>query len=109
MYEPEALAFEKPSRDLEDEYRRKVRMFEHCWLITLRGRMLRDLPPAYLSSAKAAAEKARQNNISEVRAVKRITIRTPSTSKPRMPAIQMLKPSRVSESRANSRQPSNQF
>ena len=36
---------EKPSRDLEDEYRRKVRMFEHCWLITLRGRMLRDVDP----------------------------------------------------------------
>ena len=38
VYEPEAHAFEKPSRDLEDEYRRKVRMFEHCWLILLRGR-----------------------------------------------------------------------
>ena len=23
-------------------------MFEHCWLITLRGRMLRGLPPLYL-------------------------------------------------------------
>lgn len=49
VYEPEALAFEKPSRDPEDEYRRKVRMFEHCWLITLRGRMLRRLPPLYLA------------------------------------------------------------
>ena len=48
VYDPEALAFEKQSRDLEDEYRRKVRMFEHCWLIVLRGRMLRRLPPAYL-------------------------------------------------------------
>jgi cellulose synthase/poly-beta-1,6-N-acetylglucosamine synthase-like glycosyltransferase len=48
VYEPEAHAFEKPSRDLEDEYRRKVRMFEHCWLILLRGRMLRDLDPVYL-------------------------------------------------------------
>lgn len=47
VYEPAALAFEKPSRDVEDEYRRKVRMFEHCWLITLRGRMLRGLPPLY--------------------------------------------------------------
>ena len=60
-------------------------------------------------SASAVPAKARQNNTSEVRAVNRITIRTPLTSKPRMPAIQMLKPSRVSESRANSRQPSNQF
>jgi cellulose synthase/poly-beta-1,6-N-acetylglucosamine synthase-like glycosyltransferase len=48
VYEPEALAFEKPTPHLETEYRRKVRMFEHCWLITLRGRMLRDLPPLYL-------------------------------------------------------------
>ncbi len=48
VYESEALAFEKPPRDLEDEYRRKVRMFEHCWLIVLRGRMLRGLPPLYL-------------------------------------------------------------
>jgi cellulose synthase/poly-beta-1,6-N-acetylglucosamine synthase-like glycosyltransferase len=48
VYEPEAVAFEKPSRDLEDEYRRKVRMFEHCWLIVLRGRMLRGLDAVYL-------------------------------------------------------------
>jgi glycosyltransferase involved in cell wall biosynthesis len=49
VYEPEAVSVEKPSRDLEDEYRRKVRMFEHCWLITLRGRMLRDVDPIYLT------------------------------------------------------------
>ncbi|MDQ2968501.1 MAG: glycosyltransferase family 2 protein [Actinomycetota bacterium] len=48
VYEPEALASEKPSRDIEDEYRRKVRMFEHCWLIVLRGKMLRGLGPTYL-------------------------------------------------------------
>jgi cellulose synthase/poly-beta-1,6-N-acetylglucosamine synthase-like glycosyltransferase len=48
VYESCAVAFEKPSRDLEDEYRRKVRMFEHCWLITVRGRMLRRLGPVYL-------------------------------------------------------------
>jgi glycosyltransferase involved in cell wall biosynthesis len=48
VYEPEAISVEKPSRDLEDEYRRKVRMFEHCWLITLRGRMLRDVDSVYL-------------------------------------------------------------
>jgi cellulose synthase/poly-beta-1,6-N-acetylglucosamine synthase-like glycosyltransferase len=47
VYEPEAVSFEKPSRDQEDEYRRKVRMFEHCWLIVLRGRMLRGLGPVY--------------------------------------------------------------
>ncbi len=47
-YEPAALAFEKPARDLEDEYARKVRMFEHCWAIVLEGRMLRGLPPGYL-------------------------------------------------------------
>ncbi len=49
VYESEALAFEKPSRDLEDEYRRKVRMTEHAWLIILRGRFLRDLGPLYLT------------------------------------------------------------
>jgi len=49
VYDSEAVSVEKPSRDLEDEYRRKVRMFEHCWLITLRGRMLRGVGPIYLS------------------------------------------------------------
>jgi cellulose synthase/poly-beta-1,6-N-acetylglucosamine synthase-like glycosyltransferase len=48
VFEPDALAWEKPSRDIEDEYRRKVRMFEHCWLIVLRGRMLHRLGPTYL-------------------------------------------------------------
>jgi cellulose synthase/poly-beta-1,6-N-acetylglucosamine synthase-like glycosyltransferase len=48
VYEPEAVAFEKPTPSNETEYRRKVRMFEHCWLITLRGRMLRRLGPLYL-------------------------------------------------------------
>ena len=48
VYEPAALAFEKPSTDTEEEYRRKVRMFEHCWLIVLKGKMLRGLPPLYL-------------------------------------------------------------
>jgi cellulose synthase/poly-beta-1,6-N-acetylglucosamine synthase-like glycosyltransferase len=48
VYEPSALAFEKPTPTNETEYRRKVRMFEHCWLITLRGSMLRRLPPGYL-------------------------------------------------------------
>jgi hypothetical protein len=48
VYEPEAVAYEKPSRDLEDEYGRKVRMFEHCWLILFRGGMLRGVGPLYL-------------------------------------------------------------
>ncbi|HJU37630.1 MAG TPA: glycosyltransferase [Gaiellaceae bacterium] len=48
IYEPEALAFERPSPTNESEYRRKVRMFEHAWLIVLRGRMLRGQRPGYL-------------------------------------------------------------
>jgi cellulose synthase/poly-beta-1,6-N-acetylglucosamine synthase-like glycosyltransferase len=47
-YVPDALAYEKPSRDIEDEYARKVRMFEHCWAIVVEGDMVRDLPPGYL-------------------------------------------------------------
>ena len=49
VYEPSAVAFEKPTPTNETEYRRKVRMFEHCWLITLRGSMVRRLPPGYLA------------------------------------------------------------
>jgi cellulose synthase/poly-beta-1,6-N-acetylglucosamine synthase-like glycosyltransferase len=48
VYEPAARAFERPTPSNETEYRRKVRMFEHCWEITLRGSMLRRLPPGYL-------------------------------------------------------------
>jgi cellulose synthase/poly-beta-1,6-N-acetylglucosamine synthase-like glycosyltransferase len=48
VYDPEAVALEKPTPEIETEYRRKVRMFEHCWLIVLRGKMLRRLPPGYL-------------------------------------------------------------
>ena len=47
VVEPEAVAWEKPARHIEDEYRRKIRMFEHCWLILLRGRMLRGVGAAY--------------------------------------------------------------
>jgi cellulose synthase/poly-beta-1,6-N-acetylglucosamine synthase-like glycosyltransferase len=47
VYEPAAHAFEKPTPSNETEYRRKVRMFEHCWLIVLRGRMLRRLGAVY--------------------------------------------------------------
>jgi cellulose synthase/poly-beta-1,6-N-acetylglucosamine synthase-like glycosyltransferase len=48
VYEPAARASEKPTPSNESEYRRKVRMFEHCWEITLRGSMLKRLPPGYL-------------------------------------------------------------
>lgn len=48
VYEPNADAFEKATPTNEDEYRRKVRMFEHCWAIVLEGRMLRRLSPVYL-------------------------------------------------------------
>ena len=47
VYEPGAQAWEKPTPSNETEYRRKVRMFEHCWLIVLRGKMLRGLGPLY--------------------------------------------------------------
>jgi len=47
VYEPEALAFERPTPTNETEYRRKVRMFEHCWEIVLRGKMLRRQPFGY--------------------------------------------------------------
>jgi cellulose synthase/poly-beta-1,6-N-acetylglucosamine synthase-like glycosyltransferase len=47
VYEPAAHAFEKPTPSNQTEYRRKVRMFEHCWLIVLRGKMLRGQPPGY--------------------------------------------------------------
>jgi cellulose synthase/poly-beta-1,6-N-acetylglucosamine synthase-like glycosyltransferase len=48
VYEPLALAFEQPTPTNETEYRRKVRMFEHCWEIVLRGKMLRRQPFGYL-------------------------------------------------------------
>jgi cellulose synthase/poly-beta-1,6-N-acetylglucosamine synthase-like glycosyltransferase len=47
VYEPDAQAFERPTPSNESEYRRKVRMFEHSWLIVLRGKMLRGQPPGY--------------------------------------------------------------
>ena len=48
VYEPDAHAYEKATPTNEDEYRRKVRMFEHCWAIVLEGKMLRRLRPLYL-------------------------------------------------------------
>jgi cellulose synthase/poly-beta-1,6-N-acetylglucosamine synthase-like glycosyltransferase len=47
VYDAEAVASEKPTPTNEDEFRRKVRMFEHCWLIVGKGRMLRRQPPGY--------------------------------------------------------------
>ncbi|HZC31028.1 MAG TPA: glycosyltransferase family 2 protein [Gaiellaceae bacterium] len=47
VYDGEAHAFEKATPTNEDEYRRKVRMFEHCWAIVLEGKMLRGLRPLY--------------------------------------------------------------
>jgi cellulose synthase/poly-beta-1,6-N-acetylglucosamine synthase-like glycosyltransferase len=48
VYEQDANAYERATPTTEDEYRRKVRMFEHCWAIVLEGRMLRRLRPLYL-------------------------------------------------------------
>jgi cellulose synthase/poly-beta-1,6-N-acetylglucosamine synthase-like glycosyltransferase len=48
VYEPAAVAREKTTPSNETEYHRKVRMFEHCWLIVLHGKMLRRQPPGYL-------------------------------------------------------------
>ncbi|HUZ84231.1 MAG TPA: glycosyltransferase family 2 protein [Gaiellales bacterium] len=39
VYEPRARATENMTTDIGDEFRRKVRMFEHCWLIVFKGRM----------------------------------------------------------------------
>ncbi|MDE3024650.1 MAG: glycosyltransferase family 2 protein [Acidobacteriota bacterium] len=47
VYEPAAKAYEKATPTTEDEYRRKVRMFEHCWAIVAEGKMLRRLRPIY--------------------------------------------------------------
>ncbi|HYY04179.1 MAG TPA: glycosyltransferase family 2 protein [Gaiellaceae bacterium] len=49
VYEPAAIATERPSRDLEDEYRRKVRMLAQCWLHVLSGRILRGGGALYLT------------------------------------------------------------
>jgi cellulose synthase/poly-beta-1,6-N-acetylglucosamine synthase-like glycosyltransferase len=46
VYDPEAVSVEKPSRDIEDEYRRKVRMLRGAWVHVFRG-MLRSVGPVY--------------------------------------------------------------
>ena len=37
VYDPDAVSVEKPSRDIEDEYRRKVRMMRGAWVHVFRG------------------------------------------------------------------------
>ena len=49
VYVPGAGVFEKATPTNETEYRRMIRMFEHCWLIVLRGKMLRRTGPLYLA------------------------------------------------------------
>jgi len=44
----EAVAWEKPARDVADEYGRKLRMFEHSWLILFRGSILRRQRPLHV-------------------------------------------------------------
>jgi cellulose synthase/poly-beta-1,6-N-acetylglucosamine synthase-like glycosyltransferase len=39
VYEPDARGVESMTTDIEDEFRRKVRMFEHAWLMLFRGHM----------------------------------------------------------------------
>lgn len=48
VYDPAAVAWEKPSRDSEDEYERKVRMHAQVWRHMLSGDMLRGGGPLYL-------------------------------------------------------------
>jgi hypothetical protein len=46
VYDPDAVSVEKPSKDIEDEYRRKVRMLRGAWVHVFRG-MLRRVGPVY--------------------------------------------------------------
>jgi glycosyltransferase involved in cell wall biosynthesis len=48
VYEPEAMAFEKPSRENEDEFQRKVRMLPWSWRYLFEAGPLRGVPPLYL-------------------------------------------------------------
>jgi len=47
VYEPEAVAWEKPARDPEDEYRRKVRMMTRSWRPLLDGSLARTGDPLH--------------------------------------------------------------
>ena len=46
VYDADAVSIEKPSRDIEDEFRRKVRMLRGAWVHVFRG-MLRRVGPVY--------------------------------------------------------------
>ncbi len=47
VYEPEAIAHEKPTPESADEFRRKVRMLPWSWGFLLSGKTLRGVPPLY--------------------------------------------------------------
>jgi len=47
VYEREAVAYEKPTPESADEFRRKVRMLPWSWGFLLSGRALRGVPPVY--------------------------------------------------------------
>jgi hypothetical protein len=49
VYEPSARAVENMTTDIADEYGRKARFLEHCWLAIFRGTMwkLNSFPPIY--------------------------------------------------------------
>jgi cellulose synthase/poly-beta-1,6-N-acetylglucosamine synthase-like glycosyltransferase len=49
VYEPDAVAWEKPARDVEDEYRRKVRMMTRSWRPLLDGSLARTNDGLYLA------------------------------------------------------------
>jgi cellulose synthase/poly-beta-1,6-N-acetylglucosamine synthase-like glycosyltransferase len=49
VYEREAVAWEKPARDAEDEYRRKVRMMTRSWRPLLDGSLARTGDTLYLA------------------------------------------------------------
>jgi hypothetical protein len=48
VYEPEALAWEKPASDVEEEYGRKVRMLTRSWRPLLDGSLARTGDPLFL-------------------------------------------------------------
>jgi glycosyltransferase involved in cell wall biosynthesis len=49
VYDPEAVAVEKPASEPEDEYGRKVRTIARSWGHVLTGRMFRPTRPLYLA------------------------------------------------------------
>jgi hypothetical protein len=49
VYEPEAVAVEKPASEPEDEYGRKVRTIARSWGHIVTGRMFRPTRPLYLA------------------------------------------------------------